>query len=324
MTPPVQPFTQGHALIMAAGGDLPATVNDAQGLAAILTDPSRCAYPPQQVALLTGEGAGRQALLDGLAHLAERTTADDTAIVYFSGHGCRVTSPLGPLYFLLPNGYDPADLAGTAIRGDEFQAALARIPAGRLLLLLDCCHAGGLEGIKSGGLTFAKAPLPAPDPALLAQGRGRAVIASSRADELSYAGTPYSVFTLALLEALCGEGASQLDGYVRVADLALYAGRKVPQRTDDRQHPLLDYAGADNFRVAWYAGGDAQPKGLPFDPAQARIDLSPDPFASSAGGDTIHNTGSGAVATRGGVAAGQGGVAVGGDVHGGIRIGNGK
>lgn len=38
-------------------------------------------------------------------------------------------------------------------------------------------------------------------------------------------------------------------------------------------------------------------------------------------GDTITNTGSGAVATSGGVAAGADGVAVGGDVEGGISIG---
>jgi hypothetical protein len=38
-------------------------------------------------------------------------------------------------------------------------------------------------------------------------------------------------------------------------------------------------------------------------------------------GDTISNTGSGAVATSGGVAAGAGGAVVRGDVHGGINIG---
>ncbi|MGE0821730.1 MAG: hypothetical protein AB7G75_10915 [Candidatus Binatia bacterium] len=38
-------------------------------------------------------------------------------------------------------------------------------------------------------------------------------------------------------------------------------------------------------------------------------------------GDQTLNTGSGAVATRGGVAAGAGGVAVKGDVHGGIAVG---
>ena len=44
----------------------------------------------------------------------------------------------------------------------------------------------------------------------------------------------------------------------------------------------------------------------------------------AAGGDSILNTGSGAVATHGGVAAGAGGVAVGGNVGGAIVIGSGN
>ena len=43
--------------------------------------------------------------------------------------------------------------------------------------------------------------------------------------------------------------------------------------------------------------------------------------AQHAGGDTVSNTGSGAVATHGSVAAGAGGVAVKGDVHGSITLG---
>jgi hypothetical protein len=43
--------------------------------------------------------------------------------------------------------------------------------------------------------------------------------------------------------------------------------------------------------------------------------------AQNAVGDTILNTGSGAVATRGGVATGKGGVAISGDVHGNIIAG---
>ena len=43
----------------------------------------------------------------------------------------------------------------------------------------------------------------------------------------SYAGVPYSAFTLALIEALSGEGASKQDGFVRLADLALYAREPV-------------------------------------------------------------------------------------------------
>ena len=46
--------------------------------------------------------------------------------------------------------------------------------------------------------------------------------------------------------------------------------------------------------------------------------------AQHQGGDTVINTGSGAVAAKGSVAAGEGGVAVKGDVHGGITLGRSK
>ncbi|MCP4696812.1 MAG: hypothetical protein GY862_08175 [Gammaproteobacteria bacterium] len=45
--------TQGHALIVGAGADLKCTADDAKGLATILKDEERCAYPAGQVQLLT-------------------------------------------------------------------------------------------------------------------------------------------------------------------------------------------------------------------------------------------------------------------------------
>jgi tetratricopeptide (TPR) repeat protein len=148
--------------------------------------------------------------------------------------------------------------------------------AQKLLVLLDCCHAGGLSDLKALGLQFAKAPLPPEAQGLLAQGRGRVIIASSREDERSFAGKPYSAFTRALIEALCGRGVSKKDGYVRVADLALYAGKRVPQLTKDRQHPILNLEQADNFVLAYYAGGAKQPKALPL--AQ-EPEIEPEPGA---------------------------------------------
>lgn len=49
-----KPFVHGHALVVGVGADLPNTVDDAIGLASILCDPERCAYPAEQVKLLTG------------------------------------------------------------------------------------------------------------------------------------------------------------------------------------------------------------------------------------------------------------------------------
>ncbi len=69
-------FQKGHALLIGAGGDLPNTVTDATGLADVLTDPTRCAYPPAQVALLTGPEANRADILARLEALAQRADAE--------------------------------------------------------------------------------------------------------------------------------------------------------------------------------------------------------------------------------------------------------
>ncbi|MBE8969354.1 caspase family protein [Nostocales cyanobacterium LEGE 12452] len=269
-------FSQGHACIVGVGGDLPNTVDDAIGLANILKDPERCAYQPEQVHLLSKEQANREGVIAALDQLAQSTTPDSTVIVYFSGHGYQVASPMGEAYYLMPFGYDQTKLHKTAISGTEFITKLQAISAKKLLVLLDCCHAGGLGDTSKLGYEAEKSPLPPEAQALFNEGKGRVAIASSQADEKSLAGRPYSAFTLALIEALAGKGASKKDGYVRVADLAMYAREVVPRRTRDRQHPILNFEQADNFILAYYAGGDTEPKGLPF---EGEPEIEPEPGA---------------------------------------------
>jgi hypothetical protein len=270
-------FDQGHALIIGVGADLPSTIDDAQGLADILKDEERCAYPAEQVRLLTGPAADRGAVLSALDTLAQRTDTDSTVVVYFSGHGYQVSTAVDDTYFLMPHGYDVNRLKATAIEGAEFTAKLRSLPARRLLMLLDCCHAGGVGEAKAPHVdALTKAPLPPEAVELLAEGSGRVLIASSREDELSFAGKPYSAFTLALVEALSGVGVAKEDGVVRVADVALHARQVVPGRTGNRQHPILHFERADNFVLAYYAGGAKEPKGLPFD---VEPEIEPQPGA---------------------------------------------
>jgi len=313
-------FAHGHALIVGVGADLPNTVDDAVGLAGILRDPERCAYPSGQVQLLTGAGANKDAILGALDALADLTDPEATVVFYYSGHGYQVATAIGHAYFLLPFGYNLGQLPQSCISGKELTDRLAAIPAKKLLVLLDCCHAGGIEESKAPGAQFAKAALPPEAHDLLAQGSGRVVIASSKADEFSFAGKPYSAFTLALIEALAGRGASHQDGYVRAADLALYAREKVPQRTNGRQHPILNFEQADNFMLAYYAAGDTQPKGLPF-AGQPEIEPEPGAWAGLPTTSTVTNTGGGAfiggsLDNRGGSFVGRDKIVYGDEVHG--------
>jgi hypothetical protein len=210
--------------------------------------------------VLTGEQASRANIITALETLASTTNAESTVLVYFSGHGYQLSGAIKS-YFLMPHGYDSKDLSETAISGSEFVGLLKGIPAQKLLVLFDCCHAGGLSDLE--GFQIAKAPLPPEATKMFANGGGRIMIGSSQPDELSFAAKPYSVFTYALIKGLCGEGAVKQDGYIRAADLAMYASSFVPSKTNDKQHPVLDIERADNFVLAYYAGGGLQPKGLP-------------------------------------------------------------
>src|SRR5687767_8188715 len=128
-------FAQGHALIVGVGGadDLPDTVTDAKGIAGILRDSGRCAYPKAQVKLLTGDKAGREAVLKGLDSLAG-IPEESSVVVYFSGHGHQVRRGKKTTYYLMPHGYDVDDLENTAISGAEFADKLSKIKAKRMLL----------------------------------------------------------------------------------------------------------------------------------------------------------------------------------------------
>jgi hypothetical protein len=251
-------FLHGYAVVVGVGADLPVTARDAQAVFELLTDQTRCAYSPEKVQLLVGERAIKDNILKALDEVSKQVNLDPdaTCVIYFSGHGVET-----PDYYLLPFGYDLGSLDVTCIAGIEFTQRLRKINAKKMVVLLDCCHAGGITEAK--GRPITKSPLPADAFETLKESTGSIVIASSRKDEYSYTGNPYSVFTMSLLEAFAGYGAFEADGYSRVLDIALWVGRKVPERTDDNQHPIVKVSNlADNFAVGYYAAGGTKPKNL--------------------------------------------------------------
>jgi len=262
-------FHGGHALLIGVGGNLPCTVNDVKELREILIDRQRCGYSARKVTVLAERDATAdniRAELKRLARVIQKEQQGTTVIVYFSGHGSRVESSDGNSYYLLASGCDFSSskkLNETCVSGVEFTRLLEDIRAERFLLLLDCCHAGGINLPKTLGLKLQPEALPAEVQAFRSK-RGRVIIASSRASELSWPGSPCSAFTHSLLEAFCGIGGSQQDGFVRTSDLALYTREKVVAKTNGAQHPILDFSEADNFEVAYYSGGGAAVKALPF------------------------------------------------------------
>jgi hypothetical protein len=257
-------FANGYALLIGANVNLPITTKDATALHDVLVNPSRAAYPKEHVQLLTEEKATRQGILGAFDKLTEQVKSKPkaTVIVYFSGHGIEITRNGDSEYFLIPYAYNPSQRAQTAISGAEFSAQIEAIKARKLVVLLDCCHAAGMPVVKAPGETVEKSAIPLPSDVLhkLEQGSGHVIAASSRKDETSWTGDPYSVFTTCLIEALAGKGAKNPDGFARILDVLGYLFAHVPQRAIGPQHPFVNNIRDldDNFPLCYYAGGSKE------------------------------------------------------------------
>jgi hypothetical protein len=232
-------------------------VSDAEDVAAVLGDPRHGGYPAGNVRTLLEAAATRAAILDALDAIARETTERSTVFVYFSGHGGRIAASGADTCYLIPVDGDtatPDALAGTAISAPELAARLRAITAARFTLVLDCCRASGIAEPRGARTELASAWTPA---ALspLAQGRGRAVLAASRADGYAYVlpGQRNGIFTRHLLDGLRG-AAVGAGGVIRVCDLYHYVQQRVVDEHAD-QRPVFKAELEDNYPVARYHGG---------------------------------------------------------------------
>jgi hypothetical protein len=233
-------------------------VQDARKIAELLADPALCGYRPENLLTLLDEAATQAAIREAFSALAARSNPDSTVLIYFSGHGGRIASgPHGGEYLLPVDTIYPHDeeLARTAISGDEFTAALKAIPARKILVVFDCCHAGGVGQPRDLAAEPVTPGLSDDYYERLKAGKGRVILASSRPDEFSYVlpGAEYGLFTEHLIGGLCGGVASD-DGLVRIFDLFEYLQPRVT-KAHPRQHPLFKGELEENFPVALYRGG---------------------------------------------------------------------
>lgn len=252
-------FANGYALLIGVGADLPATVRDARALRELLVDPHVAAYPSDQVILLDEQKASRAGILGAFDELLDkaRGNPDAVVIIYYSGHGMKYRDDDGTWrYCLVPYGYAPETPDETTLSGAEFTRCIEALQPKKLLVLLDCCHAGGVTKARGPGMQAA--PIPEELIAYLSRGSGRVVIASSKENELSYVERDgvHSVFTACLLDVLRGQGVKQEDGYVRLFDVMGHLLDEVPRRAA-AQHPLIKEVRDldDNFPLCYYAGG---------------------------------------------------------------------
>lgn len=250
-------------------------VRDAQDFAAVLRDPAQCGYAPENVQLLLDEQASAAAIRAGLARLAQRAVPKSTVMIYFSGHGGQVESGPSKGEYLLPwdsAASSPEAMAKSSISGQELTAALQAIAALQVVVVFDCCHAGGIgqpKDSEAGDAVFTEG-LSDSFYEVLHSGRGCVILAATRGSEdaIALRGQPYGLFTQHLLDGLRGGVASE-DGLIHIFDLFEYLQPLVTS-ANPLQHPVFKAQVEQNFPIAHYRGGQ---KGvIPRDGAGFRYD----------------------------------------------------
>lgn len=309
------PFSNGYALLIAVNESqmpnyaLPTVAKDAAALHAVLVHPERCAYPPENVRVIQGPEASRDGIRAGLVWLRDKIRQDGsgnaTAVVYYTGHGARDTSD--NTFYLIPYDFG-VPVRESAIPAQQFALELESVQPRRLLVILDCCHAAGMnikgaDPATAEGWRHAAAVPEAAALTALGQGQGRAVLSSSTGEEQSYIrpDMSMSIFTYHLIESLTGfAGISSGATDVLVSDVMGFVTRTVPGSVRTAyglsQTPVFFVSG-ENFPVAKLLGGKGMAKGER-PPSPLSVEYWPPQDINTSGGAFV----GGNVRTRGGFA----------------------
>src|SRR5262249_24409584 len=157
---------------------------DAVALADALADPSLCAFPRDQVILLTNADAPRAEVVQRLSRwLPERARGSELVMIYFAGHGMVQTVGRREEGFLLPYDADPDDVVTRGVAMSDLARWIDGLDTRAVVVCLDCCHAGKMLGQRDTGRRNMELK-----PAHLEgmAGRGRYLIASCDEGQKSF------------------------------------------------------------------------------------------------------------------------------------------
>jgi uncharacterized caspase-like protein len=183
--------------------------------------------------LIVDQEATQRGILKGFAWLRSQMTQHDVALILFSGHGDK---DAGGAFYLVPHDVEPGLLEATGVSDAQLKSILQGTP-GRLLLMLDACHAGSSAGDNRKGLARVSDDLVRD---LASDDYGIVVMASSMGREFSLEceTSQAGYFTLAVTEGLSGKADANQDGLVYSTELDAYVSERVKELSNGRQHPV--------------------------------------------------------------------------------------
>lgn len=206
--------------------------------------------PPGQVLVRLDTEASLRELkrLLGTELVAKANRPADTVVIFFAGHGKKEpdigSQDLdGFSKYLLPYDADPDDLFGSALGMEDLVRILQRLPAERVVMVLDTCFSGAVGGARS--LFDPTEPIRSGATEeflerLAASGRGRVVLTAASVDEPAFEHPElgHGIFTYYLLAGLGGTADDDRDGGIDVDELYKFVFRQVTKFTEGKQNPV--------------------------------------------------------------------------------------
>lgn len=184
--------------------------NDLTALERALTDAESGLFAPGTVNVLRDRSRGEVALeIERFFCSAGR---EDLLLLYYSGHG-KVT-PQGGFYFCVRDTISQF-LEATAVSRQNLLGAIQRCRSDRIVLVLDCCHAGALKGAE-------QMPFSVDD-------RGNYFMYATGAKAVAL-DADLSPFTEVFVEALTRSESDHKDGYVSVDAIYSYVNAELRAR----------------------------------------------------------------------------------------------
>ncbi|MFT5435063.1 MAG: hypothetical protein ACI9OJ_005780, partial [Myxococcota bacterium] len=199
--------------------------------------------------VLTDNDATKRGVLAGFEWLIQSTRADDVAVVYLAGHGDTV----GDEYYFLPQElrYTNLDAVKTGgISQSALRELIRRIPARKVVVLLDTCKSGAVSlGFASRSLGEKKAL------SLLGQAAGIYLIAASTSRQLALedSNLGHGLFTWSLLRGLEGHADHDGDRTVTIRELVTFLETevsRVSKETFDQEQFPVTHGNGRNFPIA--------------------------------------------------------------------------
>ena len=204
-------------------------VRDAQAMYALFTD-----NLGGDSKLLTDQEATLANIKNGLADLS-KTKPEDVVVIYYSGHGSDT-------HEIATYDANPAHLEDTALPLEILLESFKKIPAKKVICILDCCFSGGMgakcleaenkpKAIKSGEEILSQL-----------SGEGRIIITASSANQLAWENSRmgHGFLTYYLIEGLKGVEEVMDSGKIAFYKLFEYASSSVTSAVagiGKEQHP---------------------------------------------------------------------------------------